>query len=42
MAVRICAKFKWSKISVRNGYLVIDIGDAESKGIQAELRLLVR
>ncbi|KAF3038623.1 hypothetical protein E8E12_003111 [Didymella heteroderae] len=29
VAVRICAKFEWSRIAVRNGYLVISIGDAE-------------
>jgi hypothetical protein len=31
VAVRICAMFTWSRIAVRNGYLVITIGDAESK-----------
>lgn len=41
MAVRICAKFTWSRIAVRNGYLVIDIGDAEGRSIQLLPLLLV-
>jgi predicted RNase H-like nuclease (RuvC/YqgF family) len=37
VAVRICAKFTWSRIAVQNGYLVIDIGDAESMSVQSNV-----